>query len=681
MGEFRSTFKQHQHPPWAAHYVDVDALSSDAGGRPLAPLLRDECGRALAFAQGRVHELQASVDSMQNELGSIADAERTAKVAAKSFVSERNAVRQRAWAAWAGAEQLAAFASLNCEAAAQLAREADRRLGNDQGAALRDDPAGPVQKLLDTDAASLTPLKKRLCDFVAANWYNGDNKSALEFLCHVDRENARPADYFFAGFTVGVTVCFAASVGHLLTEGELSWSPHFMFYTYRPAFSLALACWLWGLNIYIFEKFGVNHVFILQTSASAERYLKPAQVVWVAGTWTVLLLMAFWLQASNYVLRYSALLRELPPVLVWVVVFTAFFMPGEQLYGSTRHMLQTTLGRVLCAGCFPVIFRDVLVGDILTSLGKPLNDLGHLSCYFYSEIGGLVPEPRGEVNETAWSLEDTDGCGCVFGTGWSLERGGCRVSDASHWGQTREEEACGILLLEQSQLASSGLSLDDVEEHCTTYNPWLDTLFAMLPYAIRLVQCVRRHVDAAKKNGGEGFFHSPTQLYNACKYASCILVTMLSWIDHRAISHHADVGYLPAGYTSWSDVPITAVSHRPYKFAWLCSVIFATTFKLYWDVVHDFGFTLKFWQLRPKLFYPRPFYFVALLANLLLRLSWTTTISPGDPSWDRKSLSRRPCLFAPSLSCHTRMALLLCPGIIAPGLAVSDRQVAHGFFL
>lgn len=83
---------------------------------------------------------------------------------------------------------------------------------------------------------------------------------------------------------------------------------------------------------------------------------------------------------------------------------------------------------------------------------------------------------------------------------------------------------------------------------------WLDTLFMLLPYAIRLVQCVRRHVDAAAKNGGKGFFHAPTQLYNACKYASCMLVTIMSWMDHMWVSDRVERHVVPTGYASWSEV-------------------------------------------------------------------------------------------------------------------------------
>ena len=172
-----------------------------------------------------------------------------------------------------------------------------------------------------------------------------------------------------------------------------------------------------------------------------------------------------------------------------------------------------------------------------------------------------MPLPIEEVNETAWALADTDECGCAVGTGWSLAKGGCRAADASRWGQPQEQEACQLLLIKQNRLGADGLTLDDVEEHCTAYNPWLDTLFAMLPYAIRLVQCVRRHVDAARKNGGKGFFHSPTQLYNSCKYASCILVTLLSWLDHMWVSDRVERHVVPTGYSSWSEVSLSMWSH------------------------------------------------------------------------------------------------------------------------
>ena len=49
----------------------------------------------------------------------------------------------------------------------------------------------------------------------------------------------------------------------------------------------------------------------------------------------------------------------------------------------------------------------------------------------------------------------------------------------------------------------------------------------------------------------------------------------------------------------------------------------------YWDFVHDWGFPVRFWELRLTLLYPRPVYFAAIGANVLLRCSWSLTISPG----------------------------------------------------
>lgn len=431
----------------------------------------------------------------------------------------------------------------------------------------------------------------------------------MAFLCHIERPQAAPGDYFFAGLTSGVCLCFATTVAHLLSSEGLAWSPHFMFYTYRPAGCLALAVWLWAANVHVFERCGVNHVFVLQTSADATRYRHASEIAWAAGTWTMLLLSAFWLQASRYSPPgCSGTLCELPPVVVWLLVAVAFWLPGERLLGSSRRMLQRTLGRVLCAPLFPIVFRDVLVGDILTSLVRPMVDLGHLSCYFVSKIGGRALASAPEVNATALALLETDGCGCPVGQGWSLETGGCHASLAEHWGHTQEAAACGALLGEAQGTVAAR------EEHCTQYNPWLDTVIALLPYVIRLAQCLRRHVDSVRAAGDKGFFHSPTQLYNAAKYGSCIAVTALSWADHMAVAHHADDHQVPAGYASWKDVPITAFGVRPFRTAWLGMVVFATLFKLYWDLVHDWSFSLHFWELRPRLLFPRPFYFVAIPA-------------------------------------------------------------------
>ena len=67
-----------------------------------------------------------------------------------------------------------------------------------------------------------------------------------------------------------------------------------------------------------------------------------------------------------------------------------------------------------------------------------------------------------------------------------------------------------------------------------------------------------------------------------------------------------------------------------------------------WDIVHDWGFPLRFWQLRATLLYPRPTYFVAIALNALLRCSWSITISPGFFGVD--NLGRQNGLWLSSLT-------------------------------
>ena len=623
---YKKAFIAHQHTDWRDFYVNCDAVqaalkSSDGTGSNPAVVLREQTERALSFVSGMTKELVASTIALQHEMDTVREAEHTAHVPEGTFRDHRAIVKTRAWRAWVGAEQLANFADMNSEAIARMASHADRARSADIGRELSEATAEPSTRLKDTSAV-LGPVKVRLRNFVATEFYSGDKKAAIEYLCRIERRAAKPKNVFLAGLTSGVAICFLVNVIVKLRYHEMQWSPHLLLYSYRPACCIALAVLLWAVNVQVFEMYGVNHVFILQTSA--HHYLQPPKLMWFGCVWALLLMSAFWAQAFwEKQSDINQLWLEMPPVVVWVVVICIFLWPGQQFHSTTRHMLQRTLGRVLCAGFFPVIFRDVLLGDILTSMVKPMSDLGHLGCFFYFEMEGLhfANQDGEQVNVTSYQLQQTDGCGCLEGTGWSLTTGGCKSSLAERWGQDAEESACAILILEDPNVTS--IDADDAEERCTQYNPWWDTVVTLLPFTLRLLQCMRRHVDAVRP--GQGFFASPAQLYNACKYLSCILVTALSWADHMYTDRHS----VPEGYASWSDVAITDWNHRPYQTLWLGAAVFSTVFKLYWDVVHDFGFSIRFWTLRPRLLFPRPVYIVILTANILLRMSWAVSISPG----------------------------------------------------
>lgn len=65
------------------------------------------------------------------------------------------------------------------------------------------------------------------------------------------------------------------------------WEPRYLFFAYRPHFQICLCLWAWGANLYIFQHFKVNHVLVLGLSAAPDRYLHPAELMRLAGIWTM----------------------------------------------------------------------------------------------------------------------------------------------------------------------------------------------------------------------------------------------------------------------------------------------------------------------------------------------------------------------------------------------------------
>eukprot|EP01043_Picozoa_sp_COSAG02_P042279 COSAG02_NODE_3582_length_6531_cov_4.696206_6_plen_385_part_00 len=360
----------------------VDAIP-EAGAGALE-LVRSEAVKAQIFAAGRTLELRSKIDALRQKF--VEGDQRTGSVFAGASSSDelrRNLsavelemsadevelLKKCGWRLWHTVELLENFVSLNHEAIARLVRCVDScSTAEAQGPGaqfLKEEAA--IGKLVD-GASELVPYKNQLTELLAEKCYDGDVSAAEMYLRSAHRREAGRSTIFLAGFTSGFCVCFAAGIIALAPD-RVIWSQHFMFYTYRSAGLVALSLWLWAVNILIFERFGINHVFILQTSPAEQCYLHPSQLVEVAAIWTVLLLSAFWIQASNTIIEKDIAFTT-PPVVVWCIVLVLFCMPcgtqSARFLHSSRAMLKRTIARVLTAPFHPVIFRDVLLGDILT---------------------------------------------------------------------------------------------------------------------------------------------------------------------------------------------------------------------------------------------------------------------------------------------------------------------------
>jgi len=278
--EFRAGFKEHQHPQWAQHYIDCDAVIqgfADAGlstrsiqkatvDNPISarrhdalphPLsvLQAEAGRALSFCGARIAECATSLDALQLEMNSIGETEAVAGLGIGAFADQRHVMQKRFWRLWIDLELLTAFGSLNCEAAAQLANHAHGICGEGVRTAFLE--TGPMAGLQRVEV-NATPTKRRVLDYVALHFFEKDQTAAIEFLCHIDRRAASQSTIFMGGFIAGFCLCFAVGVINVAAASADSRQlrgddVHLMFFTYRPAGLVALAIWLWGLNVVVFE--------------------------------------------------------------------------------------------------------------------------------------------------------------------------------------------------------------------------------------------------------------------------------------------------------------------------------------------------------------------------------------------------------------------------------------------
>jgi len=142
---------------------------------------------------------------------------------------------------------------------------------------------------------------------------------------------------------------------------------------------------------------------------------------------------------------------------------------------------------------------------------------------------------------------------------------------------------------------------------CEDVNYFLHPALVSLPFVWRFMQCLRQYSDTGSKS----------HIWNAIKYLASLVVLFFSVMDHitrdKLHGEHEDL---------WT----------VYRTLWLMSIIVSSSYSYFWDIFMDWGlckYSLKHFLLRDTLMFERTWlYYIAMITNLLMRLTWTLNISP-----------------------------------------------------
>ncbi|VVB07404.1 unnamed protein product [Arabis nemorensis] len=222
-------------------------------------------------------------------------------------------------------------------------------------------------------------LRKSGSKLVITNLGENDLKSASMFLSTIAKLRT---PVFLQSLKVAIYI------GGLYVCGKIGWESvmkmgidtrELFFYEtflyYNPLLLITMMVWLWGVNLWVFSRSGVDYAAIF--------YLGPDHLshkeIWKCARWMTTIILT---SMTAYLYLYShgdVSLAASQPVVLYFSAVIILIIPFDIFYMSSRYYLLWTIWRIL----FPVqtvTFSDFFLADILTSMSKVLSDLERSVC-------------------------------------------------------------------------------------------------------------------------------------------------------------------------------------------------------------------------------------------------------------------------------------------------------------
>mmetsp|Transcript_66822 Transcript_66822/g.118316 ORF Transcript_66822/g.118316 Transcript_66822/m.118316 type:complete len:733 (-) Transcript_66822:73-2271(-) len=202
-------------------------------------------------------------------------------------------------------------------------------------------------------------------------------------------------------FFLGSSTALFLSIGLLLALPEKSPKTFSEAYlltpmpVFRVVFSFLLILWCMGAVARVCDQWDINHMFILNVDPRCR--VTPEFFFSRAAALTTTWILIFGMYVVDYKWRLiptvaahegfnkrSSLHFVFYPVLLLFLTFLGLLWPSVICRGRYKTSVLRAVKRTGLAPLFPVDFADNMVGDIMTSIAKPMEDVPAAICYLVS---------------------------------------------------------------------------------------------------------------------------------------------------------------------------------------------------------------------------------------------------------------------------------------------------------
>jgi hypothetical protein len=304
-----------------------------------------------------------------------------------------------------GMQNLRSFAELNHAALYKISKKHDKQIGSHTGLTTLFPKMVDESRLGDMSRFDALHAKLRELSLLSSHTEGLDASPEVARLAaglgfkgtaaQGSSQNELLVSFFF-----GVSTSFLLSLVLLLwlpAKDAKSFSDcYFMapFPVFRLVFSVLLVLWCLGFIAMACDKADINHMFILRVDpkcrVTSDFFFSRASML------TSLWILTFGMYVIDYkweVLptvwskigynKRSSFHFVLYPTFLLVCTFVGLIMPSVICRNRYKCGVLRSVGRVAAAPLFSVDFGDNIVGDVLTSLSKPMQDIPPALCYLF----------------------------------------------------------------------------------------------------------------------------------------------------------------------------------------------------------------------------------------------------------------------------------------------------------